>query len=306
MSDVVLSVKNLTKQFGTFTAVDGISFDVVKGEIVGLLGPNGAGKTTTIQMLLSLLKPTGGEINYFDKSLVTHRQEILQRINHTSGYSRLPWRMSVWENLDVYGHLYSVKDHRTKIEKLLETFELVGERNKPFQDLSAGQKTRAALIKAFLNDPEIVLLDEPTTSLDPDIAEKIREFILNERTKRSLSILITSHNMQEVEEMCDRVVFLHHGRIYAIDTPQGLAKRNTESQLELMVRDGLKRLIELTQKHNYSFKEKKRFITITLPEKEIAQFLTSIGKKGIEYSEIEIVRPSLEDFFLSVSEEVRA
>src|SRR3989344_6921657 len=162
MTKVVLQVKNLSKTFKNFTAVDGISFAVKEGEIVGLLGPNGAGKTTTIQMLLGLMTPTEGEIQYFGKSLVTHREVILKRINHTSGYSRLPWRMSVWENLDVYGHLYSVVNHRTKIERLLETFELVGERNKPFQDLSAGQKTRAALIKAFLNDPEIVLLDEPT------------------------------------------------------------------------------------------------------------------------------------------------
>jgi len=301
MTKNVLEVTGLTKKFGGFIAVNNIFFSVREGEIVGFLGPNGAGKTTTIQMLLNLMLPTSGSISYFGKSLFTHREEILQRINTSSGYARLPWRLTAWENLDVYGYLYQVRDHRQKIKDLARRFEADDLLPVPFQDLSAGQMTRIMLIKAFLNDPDVLLLDEPTASLDPDIAESIRNYILGERKKRNLSILITSHNMTEVEEMCDRVIFLNLGKIFAVDTPQGLARRNSMSKLELMIEDGLKRLVEMAKKEHFTYLEKNRFITITLPEEKIASFLTEIGSRGIVFTEIEIVRPSLEDFFLSVS-----
>ncbi|RJR14921.1 ABC transporter ATP-binding protein [Candidatus Microgenomates bacterium] len=305
MKNTVLEVKNLTKQFGTFMAVDNISFSVAEGEIVGLLGPNGAGKTTTIQMLIELMYPTKGTIRYFGKPLRQHRTEILKRINHMSGYSQLPWRLKVNENLRVFATLYEVKNWQEKVEDLAERFGVMSFINKRFQDLSAGQKTRTLLVKAFLNDPEIILLDEPTASLDPDIADNIRKFILSERKRRKLTILITSHNMQEVEELCDKVVFLHHGKILAIDTPEGLANKNKQSELQLMVQDGLKRLIQAVSEHRYAFEESHRFIKITLPEQDVAQFLLAISKKGVEYSDIEIVRPSLEDFFLTVSHQQR-
>ena len=297
----VLEVKGLTKKFGKFTAVNNISFDVKKGEIVGLLGPNGAGKTTTFQMLLGLTQPSSGEVKYFGKSFEDHREEILGKVNHTSGYSRFPWRMTIMENLIVYGHLYEVDKIEEKIDELLKIFEIRKLKNKQYQSLSAGQKTRMALAKAFINEPEILLLDEPTASLDPDIAEKTRNYILAEKKKRNISILITSHNMQEVEEMCDKVVFLNNGKVFAVDTPQGLAKRNSESKLSLMVGDGLKRTISAATEKKYTFDEQKRFITITLPERDIANFLTHLGKLGVSYSEIEIVRPELRDFFLEVS-----
>ena len=318
MKEVVLDVRHLTKTFpsppagpdwigagrsgkAAFAAVNDISFSVKEGEIVGLLGPNGAGKTTTIQMLLGLTTPTAGEIHYFGMSLFRDREEILQRINASSGYARLPWRLTVFENLAVYGHLYSVRNHKEKIRELAERFEAEDLLPKKFHDLSAGQMTRVLLIKAFINDPELVLLDEPTASLDPDIAEKIHLFILAERRKRKLSILVSSHNMGEVEELCDRVIFLNHGKIYAIDTPRGLARRNRDSEVSLMVKDGLKRLIALTKEQGFRFNEKRRFITITLPENAIAEYLTEAGKRGVAYDEIEIVRPSLEDFFMSVA-----
>ena len=301
MGEKVLEVTDLTKKFDDFVAVNKLSFSIKKGEIVGLLGPNGAGKTTTFQLLLGLTQPTGGEISYFGKPLTAYREEILGRINHTSGYSRLPWRMTVMENLKVYALLYEIKDMDQKIMELLEIFEIAKYANKQYQDLSAGQKTRVSLAKAFINDPEVLLLDEPTASLDPDIAEKTRNYILNEKIKRNISILITSHNMQEVEEMCDRVVFLNKGKVFAIDTPQGLAKRNSESKLSLMIDDGLKRTINSAQEKNYEYEEQKRFITITLPEKDVAHFLTHLAEIGVSYNEIEIVRPELKDFFLDVS-----
>lgn len=299
-----LEVSELTKQFGTFTAVDHISFSVGAGEIVGLLGPNGAGKTTTIQMLLSLMTPTSGSIVCFGKSLFTHREDVLARMNTSSGYARLPWRLTAWENLMVYACLYNIKNRSGKINALAERFEATHFLKKKFLDLSAGQMTRILLVKAFLNDPDLVLLDEPTASLDPDIAEKIRMYILEERKTRGMSLLVTSHNMVEVEEMCDRVVFLHHGKILAVDTPQGLAKRNTQAEMRLMVKDGLKRLMERADKKGYRYEETNRFITIKLPEKEIAPFLTEMGKRGISYDDIDIVRPSLEDFFVSASKGV--
>lgn len=303
MVENVLQVSGLTKKFktpgGELTAVNNISFEVGEGEIVGLLGPNGAGKTTTIQMLLGLMTPTNGKISYFGKTLNENREEILQRINYSSAYAELPHRLTVWENLHVYSWLYQVPKKKEKILELCDRFESTSLLPKKFKDLSAGQVTRILLVKAFLNEPDMVLLDEPTASLDPDIADKIRQYILNERKRRQLTILVTSHNMGEVEELCDRVIFLNHGKIMAIDTPQGLANRNKDCQIELMVVDGLKRLIEMTCEHGYKFTEKNRFIKITLKEEMIAQFLTEIGKKGVEFSEIEIVRPNLEDFFLS-------
>lgn len=303
----ILEVKNLTKIFraggADFTAVDNISFSVKEGEIVGFLGPNGAGKTTTIQMLLGLTTPTSGNICYFGKEFNKHRAQTLQKINYTSGYGLLPWRMTVWENLDVYTWMYEIPNRKKRIQELAESFEATPFLSKRWQDLSAGQKTRVMLMKSLINNPLLVLYDEPTASLDPDIADKIRTIITKERNKRKMSILITSHNMREVEEMCDRVVFLNQGKIYAIDTPEGLAQRNNQSQLHLMVTDGLKRLIELTEKRNCSYIEKKRFIQITMPESDIAEFLSITGTIGVVYSEIEIVRPSLEDFFLSVSKE---
>lgn len=304
---VVLSVKGLTKHFhqgkSDFLAVDHVSFEVKKGEIIGLLGPNGAGKTTTIQMLLGLMDPSEGSVEYFGMSLEDHREEILQRVNHTSGYAEMPWRLSVWENINIFAWMYGVKNRSEKIDELAEVFETTKLLKKKFMDLSAGQKTRVLLMKAFINEPELVLLDEPTASLDPDIADKIRKYILKEQKARNMSLLITSHNMKEVEEMCDKVVFLNHGKVYAIDTPSGLAKRNTVCELHLMVEDGLKRLIEVVDSHKYKYELKNRFIIITLPEEKVGPFLSEMGSRGLKYTEIEILRPSLEDFFLSVSDQ---
>lgn len=296
----MLNVKNLTKKFGNFTAVNDITFNIKEGEVVGLLGPNGAGKTTTIQMLLGLLTPTKGRISFFGKDLLKNRGDILQRINHTSGYSRLPWRMTVWENLVVYAHLYEVKDFRKRIENLMSIFEISHLSKKKYKSLSSGQKTRVSLARAFINDPELILLDEPTASLDPDIAEKVREYLLRERDLGKVTILITSHNMQEVEEMCDRVVFLHEGKILAVDTPRGLARRNRESRLTLLIRDDVGAIVSLVEERGYRYQQRSKFVEINLPEAEVAFFLNELGSRGILYDEIEIVRPSLEDFFVSV------
>src|SRR3989344_2466688 len=225
MEDVVLKVKNLTKSFGDFTAVDRVSFELKKGEILGLLGPNGAGKTTTIRMLLGTLKPTSGQIEYFGKDFFANRSEVLQEINYASAYSRLPWRLTAGENLDVYARLYGVKNRKERIDNLMREFEVSEIKNKTMDGPSAGQSTRVMLCKAFINYPKLILLDEPTASLDPDIASRVRQFLLRQQEEYQVSMLFTSHNMKEVTEVCDRVIFLKNGKIIAEDTPENLAKR---------------------------------------------------------------------------------
>ena len=170
----VIEVERLTKRFGEVTAVDDLSFSARRGEILGLLGPNGAGKTTTIQLLLGLTSPTSGRIRLFDLDLHRHRREILKRVNFSSAYISLPFNLSVRENLDVFGRLYGVRDRRRRIAELLELFEIPDVVDSVTGKLSSGQVTRVNLCKAFLNDPEVLFLDEPTASLDPDIAEKVR------------------------------------------------------------------------------------------------------------------------------------
>lgn len=303
----MLEVTGLTKVFvdgnARMTAVNNISFEVRPGEVVGFLGPNGAGKTTTIQMLLGLMTPSAGQVRYFGQLLTDHREEILQRINHASGYGRMPWRLTVRENLKVFGLLYSVPQVDQRIQEMADAFQAHKLLTKRYQDLSAGQMTRVMLMKAFINNPELVLLDEPTASLDPDIAEMIREYILKEKQKRDLTLLITSHNMKEVETMCDRVIFLQKGQIYAEDTPKNLAKRNTISVVQIVVDDGLKRLQEVLDAQQYVYEVQNRFIEIRMPTDQVGHLLSEMGKRGLNYSDIEIIRPSLEDFFLSMTKE---
>ena len=238
MEDAVLRVKNLTKKFGQFTAVDKISFELRRGEILGLLGPNGAGKTTTIQMLLGTLTPTSGEISYFGQDFFTHRSEILDQVNYASAYSHLPWRMTVEENLQVYARMYGVKDRRRRIDRLLHEFDVSELRHKTMDGLSAGQKTRVTLCKAFINYPKLILLDEPTASLDPDIAARVRQFLLQQQREYQVSMLFTSHNMTEVTEVCDRVIFLKTGQIIADDTPEKLAGDATLEEFFLAMSRG--------------------------------------------------------------------
>jgi ABC-2 type transport system ATP-binding protein len=295
----IVQVKNLTKKFGSFIAVDNISFDLKEGEILGLLGPNGAGKTTTIQMLLSVLTPSFGEITYFGKNLKSYREEILEQVNFSSTYVELPWRLTVKENLNFFSYLYQINNRKDRINKVINTFRLEKLTNKAIHQLSAGQITRVNLAKAFINFPKVLLLDEPTASLDPEVAAYIREFLLNERKKFNVSIIITSHNMAEVEEVCDRVIFINHGKIVADDTPDHLAKTIEICHLELMVKDGLKRTVEICQKSNTKYGLRGRYIVIDIKERAIPEFLRDLMNKGVYYDEISIEKPTLEDYFLA-------
>lgn len=296
----VLEVKNLTKKFDKFTAVDNVSFSINEGEILGLLGPNGAGKTTTIFMLLDVMEPTSGKISFFGQDFKTKRTEILKRVNYSSAYISLPWLFTLDEVLNVYADLYETPNKKKRINKLLEEFEIEHLRKKAVHTLSAGEKARLLLTKAFLNYPEIILLDEPTASLDPDIAVKIREFLKKEQKEYKVSMLFTSHNMNEVEEMCDRIVILNHGKIIAEDTPENLANSITDSVIELLIKDH--RLAEEKfKKEKITYKRDGNIFFITIATKEITNFLAFLSKQEIQFQDISINKPNLEDYFLKVS-----
>lgn len=228
----IIEVHRLTKHFGDVTAVNALSFTVDKGEILGLLGPNGAGKTTTIQMLLGLTTPTSGDIRIFGLDVRKHRLAILQRVNFSSAYVSLPSNLTGRENLTVFARLYGVRKPQQKIDALLNLFEIPQARDRVSGALSSGQLTRLNLCKAFLNDPEVLFLDEPTASLDPDIADKVRSTLRQIQRERGVTILYTSHNMREIELMCDRVIFLSRGNIVAEGAPKEILERARTQSLE--------------------------------------------------------------------------
>lgn len=296
----ILEVKNLSKQFGKFVAVDNVSLVLKEGEILGFLGPNGAGKTTTIQMLLGVTGPTAGEIIYFNKEFKKNREEILKQINFSSTYISLPWLLTVSESLEVFARLYEIDDRKKRIKKLLSEFEIEHLIKKQFYMLSAGEKTRVLLVKAFLNYPRILLLDEPTASLDPDIAIKIRTFIKKERREYNVSVLLTSHNMSEVEDMCDRVLVLNHGKIIEEGTPEMLARGVSDCRLELTIPKNLERAISIFKENKLTFEKDRLRFKITLNEKKVAEILMSLAKAKVNYDYISIDKPDLEDYFLKI------
>lgn len=228
----VLVVKDLRKNYGQTAAVDGISFEVQRGEIVGLLGPNGAGKTTTINMLLGVLEPTSGSISIHGLDLARLRSEALEHTNFEAVYAPLPGNLTVWQNLRVFGLLYGVKHLEPRIQALLEQFDLEKFRDTKCGVLSSGEQTRASLAKALLNRPELLLLDEPTASLDPATSRDIRAGIRSYAVEGSSGVLWTSHNMHEVEDVCDRVLFLSHGRILLEGDPKSLPREYGKETLE--------------------------------------------------------------------------
>jgi ABC-2 type transport system ATP-binding protein len=230
--DVVLRVHELTKVFDGIVAVDRVSFSISRGEIVGLLGANGAGKTTTLQLILGLIRPTSGRIEIFGKDIERHRIEILSRMNFSSVGVNLPPNLTVWENLWLFAHLYAVPRAEERVADVLELLEISHLRDARTGRLSSGEMTRVNLCKALLNDPELLLLDEPTASLDPNIADKVRRLLRRIQRERQIAMLYTSHNMRDIEEVCDRILFLHHGRIIAEGSPQEILEHFRTRTLE--------------------------------------------------------------------------
>lgn len=300
MASDILVVDQLVKRFGIFPAVDGISFRVQKGEIVGLLGPNGAGKTTTIFMLLDLISPTSGNIEIFGLHYSTHHEKILQRLNYSSTYVEMVPRLTVCENLFIMAKLYQIPDAKEKVRETMLRFGVTECAQKRHEHLSQGQKTRVYLCKAFLNDPELLLLDEPTASLDPDVASLIRKELLVAR-ENGMTILVTSHNMAEVEEICDRVLFINHGKIIAEDTPEELARKVRQVHVNFMIKDGQKRTVSFAKKSGFPASADGRFVTISVDEADIAFLLAGLAELGVEYREISIDKPTLEDYFIKMT-----
>ena len=232
MLPAVLSVSNLRKQYGGTVAVDKLSFTVARNEIVGLLGPNGAGKTTTINMILGVLEPDSGTVRIEDLDLAKHRSQALERTNFVAVYSPLPGNLTVVENLRFFGLIYGVRNLTERIEALLDQFDLLQFRQVKCGVLSSGEQTRVSLAKAMINRPNLLLLDEPTASLDPSVARDVRTKIREATLQGNGGVLWTSHNMHEVEEVCDRVLFLSHGKILLEGDPRKLPADHGKETLE--------------------------------------------------------------------------
>jgi ABC-2 type transport system ATP-binding protein len=228
----VIEVANLTKVFNGQVAVDGLSLTVERGEFLGFLGPNGAGKTTTIAMLLGIVAPTSGTIHILGEPMPRARQSILERVNFPSPYVSMPHYLSVRESLLVFAHLYLVPHPALRIRQLAEIFGVAHLLSRVARTLSSGETARVNLVKAFLNDPEILFLDEPTAALDPEAADTVRSLLLQLKAERGLTIFYTSHNMTEVERLSTRIVFLHKGRIIADGRAAEVLRQHGKATLE--------------------------------------------------------------------------
>ena len=228
-----LEVKNLEKKFKNFTAVNNINFCIEEGQTLGVLGPNGCGKTTTIGMLLGLIKPSNGKILINEENFENlNREKILSKFNFASPYVELPKKLTVKENLEIYGRLYGVKDLANRIQEISSDLNLGFFLNKKTGELSSGQKNRVSLAKSLINNPRILFLDEPTASLDPDIGDFVRKYIEEYKSKNKISILLASHNMKEVERLCDQVIMMKEGKIVDRGTCQSLIDKHGRNNLE--------------------------------------------------------------------------
>ena len=232
LAAVPVDVRNLRKAYGDVVAVDDISFKLDPGSVTALLGGNGAGKTTTISMLMGLVIPTSGEVRVFGVDMVHNRHAALHRLNFQSPYVEIPMRLTVRQNLEIFGQLYGVMDVADRVRETADELRIADLLDRLYGKLSAGQKTRVSLAKSLLNSPELLLLDEPTASLDPDTADWVRSVIESYCRARSASIVLASHNMAEVERLADRVIMLERGRILADETPAELIRRFGRVTLE--------------------------------------------------------------------------
>jgi ABC-2 type transport system ATP-binding protein len=228
-----IKVKNLSKKFDNFLAVDNINFTLEKNKTLGLLGPNGCGKTTSIGMMLGLITPTSGEVLIDNKNVNnTNRNDLLSRMNFASPYIELPKKLTVKQNLEVYGRLYGVNDLKNRISEISNDLNLNNFLNKKTGELSSGQKNRVSLAKSLINKPDVLFLDEPTASLDPDIGDFVRRYLENYKSKNRMTVLLASHNMKEVERLCDTVIMMKEGRIVDRGTCKDLISRHGRDNLE--------------------------------------------------------------------------
>ena len=232
MSNISIEIKNLNKQYNNIEAVKNINFTINKGTIIGLLGPNGSGKSTTLGMMLGLIKPTSGTVIINGKNIEHNRTNLLEKMNFISPYVELPKKLTIEENLKVYGRMYGVNNLQDKISDLMKELNLTEFKKRKTGELSSGQKNRVSLAKALINDPEILLLDEPTASLDPDVGDYIRSYIENFASKKNATILLASHNMNEVERLCSEVMMMKSGTIIDKGTCNSLINKHGRKNLE--------------------------------------------------------------------------
>ena len=232
MIENIIEIKELKKIYNKTIAVDNLNFKIQKGQIIGLLGPNGCGKSTTIGMMLGLIKPTSGSVIIKNKNIENNRTNLLEKMNFISPYVELPKKLTVEENLKVYARLYGVKNLKEKIDNLIEKLNLSEFKSRKTGELSSGQKNRVSLAKALINDPEILLLDEPTASLDPDVGDYIRSFIEDFVSNKGSTILLASHNMNEVERLCHEVMMMKNGKIIDRGTSSDLINKHGRKNLE--------------------------------------------------------------------------
>ena len=228
----IIEIKELKKVYNKTIAVDNLNFEIQKGQIIGLLGPNGCGKSTTIGMMLGLIKPTSGSVIINNKNIENNRTSLLEKMNFISPYVELPKKLTVEENLKIYARLYGVKNLKEKIDNLIEKLNLIEFKSRKTGELSSGQKNRVSLAKALINDPEILLLDEPTASLDPDVGDYIRSFIEDFVSNKGSTILLASHNMNEVERLCHEVMMMKNGKIIDKGTSSDLINKHGRNNLE--------------------------------------------------------------------------
>src|SRR3954453_126712 len=249
-ASAAIEVANLVKVYKTTRAVDDVSFRIARGSITGLLGGNGAGKTTTIAMIMGLVLPTSGRIQVLGHSMPDQSANVLGRMNFESPYVDMPMRLTVRQNLTIFARLYAVENVRERIEALAADLDLREILDRPTGKLSSGQKTRVSLAKALINTPELLLLDEPTASLDPDTADWIRQHIESYRSSNNATILLASHNMLEVERLCDRVIIMKRGRIEDDDSPSNIMLRYNRATLEEVFLDVARGRAEVTSSEN--------------------------------------------------------
>ena len=300
----LLEIHQLRKRYGSVEALRGITFTVERGEFFGLLGPNGAGKSTTINILLGLILADGGSIRVFDTDFAAQPVAIRRRMNVAAALTSMNGVLTVRENLGVYGRIYGVKKIKSRIDELLERFEIRDLADTKLQYLSSGQHTRVTLCKGFLNDPELLLLDECTVGLDPDIAEKTRRALKQVQRDKKTTVLFTSHNMSEVEELCGRIAFLSKGEILRIDTAERITRLIPQQILEVRFQPGtdLSHMVfpDGLPQAEPGAADSLRF-RLDDPEQQLDPLLRRLAQSEARIADLQLKRPTLEDVFIKVA-----
>ena len=305
----VIEVKNLVKTFpskdGTIKAIDNISLSIKKGEIFGLLGVNGAGKSTLTNILSGLTLPDSGTIKIFGQDFYTHSEEIKSRSNVATAYYDLNRSLTVLENLIVYAKLYGVKNYKKKIHELTEKFMLTSHLRTQIKFLSSGERTRMVLVKSLLNNPELLFLDECTVGLDPDMAEIVRDYLLQYNKETGCTIIFTSHYMQEVERLCQRIAFLYQGKIVKIGNSKSLLKELSRQRVSLHFSNNIEEAKKFLRRENIQFDENNGILVFWVKNREkiLYPLLEKFVKNKIIFDDLHLNKPTLEEYFIKKSRE---